>query len=133
MIEGLTTFDTAAVIAILGMGIVTYATRAGGFWLMGYVTLSPMPRLAETVRAAVRGDIENFGVREIDQLLAEWAEPLCAAAGASSPVAALLALLDNHAGEHKDLLTAPLELIALACLTLRRGKYRVADPVAHRR
>lgn len=41
MIEGLTTFDTAAVIAILGMGIVTYATRAGGFWLMGYVTLSP--------------------------------------------------------------------------------------------
>jgi uncharacterized membrane protein len=41
MIDGLTTFDTAAVIAILGMGIVTYATRAGGFWLMGYVTLSP--------------------------------------------------------------------------------------------
>lgn len=41
MMEGLTTFDTAAVIAILGMGIVTYATRAGGFWLMGYVTLSP--------------------------------------------------------------------------------------------
>ncbi len=41
MIEGLIAFDTAAVIAILGMGLATYATRAGGFWLMGYVTLSP--------------------------------------------------------------------------------------------
>jgi uncharacterized membrane protein len=41
MIEGLITFDGTAVIAILGMGIATYATRAGGFWMMGYVTLSP--------------------------------------------------------------------------------------------
>jgi uncharacterized membrane protein len=53
MIEGLTTFDTAAVIAILGMGIVTYATRAGGFWLMGYVTLSP--RLERFLRQTAGG------------------------------------------------------------------------------
>ncbi|QDO99043.1 AzlD domain-containing protein [Ferrovibrio terrae] len=67
MIEGLTTFDTAAVIAILGMGIVTYATRAGGFWLMGYVTLSPKLErflrqtaggvlVAIVVAAVVKGD-----------------------------------------------------------------------------
>lgn len=67
MIEGLTTFDTAAVIAILGMGIVTYATRAGGFWLMGYVTLSPKLErflrqtaggvlVAIVVAAAMKGD-----------------------------------------------------------------------------
>ena len=28
-------------ITILGMALVTYATRAGGFWLMGLVTPSP--------------------------------------------------------------------------------------------
>ncbi len=29
------------IITILGMALVTYATRAGGFWLMGLVTPSP--------------------------------------------------------------------------------------------
>jgi uncharacterized membrane protein len=53
MIEGLTAFDTAAVIAILGMGIATYATRAGGFWMMGYVTLSP--RLERFLRQTAGG------------------------------------------------------------------------------
>ncbi len=53
MIEGLTTFDTAAVIAILGMGVATYATRAGGFWMMGYVTLSP--RLERFLRQTAGG------------------------------------------------------------------------------
>lgn len=33
--------DTLALITILGMALVTYATRAGGFWLMGLVTPSP--------------------------------------------------------------------------------------------
>ncbi len=53
MIEGLTTFDTAAVLAILGMGAATYLTRAGGFWLMGYVTLSP--RLERFLRQTAGG------------------------------------------------------------------------------
>jgi len=29
------------ILTILGMALVTYATRAGGFWLMGLVTPSP--------------------------------------------------------------------------------------------
>ena len=33
--------DTLALITILGMALVTYATRAGGFWLMGLVRPSP--------------------------------------------------------------------------------------------
>ena len=33
--------ETLTLIAILGMALVTYATRAGGFWLMGLVTPSP--------------------------------------------------------------------------------------------
>jgi uncharacterized membrane protein len=53
MIEGLTTFDAAAVIAILGMSVATYLTRAGGFWMMGYVTLSP--RLERFLRQTAGG------------------------------------------------------------------------------
>src|SRR5581483_449884 len=33
--------DTSALIAIGGMALVTYLTRAGGLWLMGRVTLTP--------------------------------------------------------------------------------------------
>lgn len=40
--------DTLTLITILGMGLVTYATRAGGFWLMGLVT--PSPRIEAWLR-----------------------------------------------------------------------------------
>jgi uncharacterized membrane protein len=33
--------DGAALAAILAMGVLTYLTRVGGFWLMGHVALSP--------------------------------------------------------------------------------------------
>lgn len=35
------TLHGEALLAIILMGIVTYATRAGGFWLMGRVAISP--------------------------------------------------------------------------------------------
>jgi uncharacterized membrane protein len=34
----------AVVLAILGMMAATYLTRAGGYWLMGYVSLTPRVR-----------------------------------------------------------------------------------------
>jgi uncharacterized membrane protein len=34
----------AVVIAILAMAAATYLTRAGGYWLMGYVNLTPRVR-----------------------------------------------------------------------------------------
>jgi uncharacterized membrane protein len=34
------TTNSEAIVAILLMGIVTYALRAGGFWLMGRITIS---------------------------------------------------------------------------------------------
>ncbi len=40
--------DTLTLITILGMALVTYATRAGGFWLMGLVT--PSPRIEAWLR-----------------------------------------------------------------------------------
>ena len=33
--------DTPALLTILGMALVTYITRAGGLWLMSFVTPSP--------------------------------------------------------------------------------------------
>jgi uncharacterized membrane protein len=33
--------ETLTLITIMGMALVTYATRAGGFWLMSLVTPSP--------------------------------------------------------------------------------------------
>ncbi len=33
--------DTLALLTIAGMALVTYLTRAGGLWLMGFVTPSP--------------------------------------------------------------------------------------------
>lgn len=35
------TIHSSALLAIVLMGLVTYATRAGGYWLMGRVTLTP--------------------------------------------------------------------------------------------
>jgi uncharacterized membrane protein len=40
--------ELIALITILGMALVTYATRAGGFWLMGLVT--PSPRIESWLR-----------------------------------------------------------------------------------
>ena len=33
--------STVALMAILGMAVVTYVTRAGGFWLMGHISITP--------------------------------------------------------------------------------------------
>jgi uncharacterized membrane protein len=40
--------EPLTLITILGMALVTYATRAGGFWLMGLVT--PSPRIEAWLR-----------------------------------------------------------------------------------
>ena len=40
--------QTSSLLAILGMALVTYATRAGGLWLMGYV--KPSARVERWLR-----------------------------------------------------------------------------------
>jgi len=43
-----------AIAAILAMGVVTYSMRAGGFWLMGHVPLTPrVRRMIEALPGAV--------------------------------------------------------------------------------
>lgn len=60
-------FNTAAVIAILGMAVATLLTRIGGFWMMSYVNISPRLErflrhtaggvlIAIVVAAAMKGD-----------------------------------------------------------------------------
>ncbi|CTQ61112.1 MAG: AzlD domain-containing protein [Roseibium album] len=44
MTEGAFTADTMVLFAILGMATVTYALRAGGYWVMGRVTVTPKIR-----------------------------------------------------------------------------------------
>ncbi|MBM3571293.1 MAG: hypothetical protein FJX52_02885 [Alphaproteobacteria bacterium] len=41
--------DGLVLLALFGMGAVTYATRVGGFWLMRFVTISP--RVEAALRA----------------------------------------------------------------------------------
>ena len=36
--------ETLTILTILGMALVTYATRAGGFWLMGLSPLHPVSK-----------------------------------------------------------------------------------------
>lgn len=49
----MTEFNSVAVIAIIGMAIVTLLTRIGGFWMMSYVTVSP--RLERFLRHTAGG------------------------------------------------------------------------------
>jgi uncharacterized membrane protein len=65
------------VATILGMALVTYATRAGGFWLMGRVT--PSPRLEAWLRHLPGA------------LLAALVAPAIVAAGPAGWLAALAA------------------------------------------
>lgn len=40
----MTTIDLGPLAAIVAMGLATYSMRAGGFWLMGHVPLTPFVR-----------------------------------------------------------------------------------------
>jgi uncharacterized membrane protein len=44
MNDGLFSADSMVIFAILGMAAVTYALRAGGYWVMGRVTVTPRIR-----------------------------------------------------------------------------------------
>ncbi len=70
---------TEVVLTIAGMALVTYLTRAGGFWLMGYLPASP--RLATWLRALPGA------------LLVALVAPACVAAGPAGLLAAGAAVL----------------------------------------
>lgn len=95
-----------------------------------FATLSPMPRFAATLQAAVHGEQPGLDRGALDALLAEQAESLCAAAGREPPSEALLAILEGGSEAHRELLAEPLQRLALAYLTLPQAHGDVVDPVA---
>ncbi len=99
--------------------------------LKQFVTLSPLPKFAETlVRAA--SDEAPFTRARLGLLLEENGQALCERADTHDPVDALLTLLDDDPAAHADVLQGPLQTLVLAYLTLARRKDgRPIDPVAN--
>lgn len=92
-----------------------------------YGTLSPLPRFTRALH-----DHQNesgFTLVRLSRLLAEYARTLTAAAKRRDPVEAFFHLLE-HPLNHRDLLAAPLERLALAYLTKARQNGKLYDPVA---
>ncbi|MGA7802452.1 MAG: malonyl-CoA decarboxylase [Gammaproteobacteria bacterium] len=95
-----------------------------------FATLSPLPRFAATLSAALAGSDEGLSPALLEALLEEHGEALCARAGAERPLQALALLLENRPVEHADVLGEPLSRLALAYLTRRRSNGALLDPVA---
>jgi len=76
--------DMPALAAILGMAVVTYMTRIGGFWLMGYVAISPrVERFLRHMAGGVLVAIVTAAVMNGDRAM--WA-------GLAAAIAAMLLL-----------------------------------------
>lgn len=95
-----------------------------------FVTLSPMPRFAATVRRAIAGELPGWPAARVAAVLGEHGAALCEAAGRDEPGEALLALLDDDPAAHAELLAEPLRRLALAYLHLPGRRGGMVDPVA---
>lgn len=103
-------------------------------WIKHFVTLSPMPKFAHTLRAAMKGEVKALKPATIDKILEEWANDLQQLSGEPSPSLALMKLLETPQAEHaqasRDLLEKAVVPVALAYLTLQLDNHHIADPVA---
>lgn len=96
--------------------------------LKRFCTLSPLPRFATTLRAALKGEKGGLDPALVQSILAEHAPKLVEAAGLPSPTAAMLHLLEGPAAR-RQVLSRPLQQLALAYLMAHSAKGLV-DPVA---
>jgi len=92
-----------------------------------YGTLSPLPRFAEALRDHTNE--EGFTRERLAALLADFSRDLTAAAKRRDPVDALFQLLERPLG-HRQILSAPLERLALAYLSKVHLNGKLYDPVA---
>lgn len=99
-------------------------------WIRNFVTLSPMPRFAETIKAAIRGEVAGLDPERIETLLSEWEPDLKDAAGEETAGSSFLSLIEDRNMPHTALLTKPLEQLALAYLTQPKANQGLVDPVA---
>jgi malonyl-CoA decarboxylase len=99
--------------------------------LKTFATLSPLPRFAPTLEAALAGKIAGLGPEQLDQILVDFAEPLRRHAPNVSSAAAALALAKQEQVADTELLRAILQRLALAYLTTPAGSHGGSlDPVA---
>ena len=99
-------------------------------WIRKFVTLSPMPRFADTIKAAIRGEVHGLGPERIESLLSEWGADLMDAAGKETAGLSFLSLVEDRKMSHTTLLSKPLEQLVLAYLIQQKGNQGVIDPVA---
>ena len=100
--------NIVALLTILGMGAVTYATRIGGFWLLGRVT--PTKRVAAWMRAIpgavlvsliatalLAAGVVGFIAAAVTVLIAVWTRRMLPALVAGVVIVAVARLV-FHAG-----------------------------------
>jgi len=99
-------------------------------WLTKFATLSPLPRLASSLRAALKREGGGMDPDLVAAILREHAGRLVEATAAPSASEALLRLLDrDQILRHRTLLERPLQQLAMAYL-LTRGPRGPLDPEA---
>lgn len=96
-----------------------------------FATLSPMPGFAATLKAAARGESDDFTRERLDAVLADFREPLCRAAAVEQPIEALFTLLNQIESAPRNVLAAPLERLALAYIGMLETTGKAYDPVAN--
>ena len=99
--------------------------------LKTFATLSPLPRFAQTLEAALAGEIAGLEPERLDQILREFAEPLRRHAPNVRSVAAALTLAKQEQVVDTELLRAILQRLALVYLTTpAESRGGSLDPVA---
>ena len=99
--------------------------------LKNFATLSPLPRFVERLDLLLAGDIEDWPLHRIDQVLAEFEPALREQTGEAAPTAALRQLLQAGDSRHEPLLGGPLRRLALLYISaLERSPGVCCDPVA---
>lgn len=99
--------------------------------LSRFATLSPLPRLAQTVRAALDGHAQGLSLAQLEAVLADDAEALRHAAGMDGPAtAALLKRLQQDPQAVCEQHATSLTRLTLAYLNARRDDGSLIDPVA---
>ncbi|MCB1798789.1 MAG: malonyl-CoA decarboxylase family protein, partial [Gammaproteobacteria bacterium] len=109
--------------------------------LKHFVTLSPVPRLAEGLQKLLAGGFGEWPVEALDQVLLEYQpkllelsariSPQTSSSSSSSPSAALGELLAHPETAREPALGAPLTRLALLYLAeLKQGTGQCFDPVA---
>jgi len=96
-----------------------------------FVTLSPLPRFAQAIRAALKGDaVEGLEPDFLAAALSDLATPITALGGNDDVLAALSVVLDNIGRLPREQSEPVLRRLALVYLTCARFRDNVYDPVA---